>query len=360
MITTLAILFFATLGCAALFVDRSRAETARLRQLVDLSAQLQVSPNVQNATRLLPAFAKKLFPRFEGALYLSRPTSPMVRLAVKWNSQREEEFLPISACNSLMIGATHVLTAQADSICEHSALTPDSETICVPLLEGGDSFGFLTLRAPSRTSLPPGSIRLAKAFAQQVALALTNLRLQETLRAAAVRDSLTGLFNRRCIAESLTLELLGGGNPNARVGVILIDVDHFKRFNDTWGHNGGDALLQQLARLMEDVFSGEDDIVCRYVGEEFVVVLPNVSLEALRSRAQHLLDRAHDLRVDCDGQLVSGITVSAGIAVSPSHANSIEGLITAADRALYAAKSSGRDRVAVPPPQVVADRNAAA
>src|SRR5688500_20006129 len=87
----------------------------------------------------------------------------------------------------------------------------------------------------------------------------------------SVTDSLTGLFNRRCIAESLTMELLTGGNPHARVGVILIDVDHFKRFNDTWGHGGGDALLQQLARLMRDTFTGDDDIVCRYGGEEFLI-----------------------------------------------------------------------------------------
>jgi len=355
----LGILLFAIVGWAAILVDRYRAQAARLRLLVDFSAQLQLSPSIEAATRLLPTFAAKLFPRFEGALYLSRGSANAVKLAVTWSGAHEEESLAPTACNALMLGRTHVLDAQADSMCEHSALTPDAETICVPLLDAGDTFGFLMLRAPRRTSLPPGSIRLAKALAQQVALAFSNLRLQESLREAAVRDSLTGLYNRRCIAESVTLELLGNGNPNVRAGVILIDVDHFKLFNDTWGHGGGDALLQQLGLLMQDVFQGDDDIVCRYGGEEFVVVLPNVSQEMLRVRAEELLARVRELRVDCDGRIVSGITVSAGIATSPLHASSVEGLIAAADRALYSAKSAGRDRVAVPPPQVV-DHNAAA
>jgi diguanylate cyclase (GGDEF)-like protein len=259
-----------------------------------------------------------------------------------------------------MFGMMYVLTARADSMCEHSAMNADSETICVPMMDSEESFGLLMLRAPSGTPLPPGIERLAKSFTQQVALALSNLRLQETLHAAAVRDSLTGLYNRRCISESLTLELLGGGNPNARIGVILIDVDHFKKFNDTWGHGGGDALLQQLARLMQDVFSGEDDIVCRYGGEEFVIVLPNVTPAVLRMRADQLLHRVRDLHVYCEGRLVTGITVSAGIAASPNHANNIEGLIAAADRGLYAAKSAGRNRVATPPPMEVIGHTVAA
>jgi diguanylate cyclase (GGDEF)-like protein len=350
MIIVLAILLFAVVGCAALFVDHSRAEAVRLRVLIDLSERLQLSPSIEDAAAILPLFGSRLFPQLEGAVYLSRVSTGSVKLTAMWGNRCEEDAIDSTGCNALLLGTTHLT---GESICEHSSANPGAATICVPMLEAGEPFGLLILRATGGTPLPPRIAQLARPFAHQVALALSNLRLQETLRSAAVTDSLTGLFNRRCIAESLTVELLAGGNPHARVGVILIDVDHFKRFNDTWGHGGGDALLQQLARLMRDTFSGDDDIVCRYGGEEFLIVLAHISPDALRARALGLLDRVRDLRVICDGRMVSGITVSAGIAISPNHSNQIEGLIAAADRALYAAKSAGRDRLATPPPQAV-------
>jgi diguanylate cyclase (GGDEF)-like protein len=351
IIITLSILMFLVVGSAALLVDHSRSEAARLRLLVELSERLQLSPTIEDAASVLPSFGSRLFPRLEGAVYVNRTTGGSMKLAVAWGNACEEEALHSSECNALLLGTTHVT---GESICEHSLTNPDAATICVPMLDAGEPFGLLVLRASGATPLPPGIVQLARPFAHQVALALSNLRLQETLRSAAVRDSLTGLYNRRCIAESLTVELLGGGDPNARVGVILIDVDHFKRFNDTWGHGGGDALLKQLALVMQEMFAGQDDIVCRYGGEEFLIVLPDITPEVLRTRAQQLLERVRGVQIECNGRLVSGITISAGIAISPNHSTNIEGLIAAADRALYTAKSGGRDRLATPRPQVVA------
>lgn len=356
MITAMAIVLFIVVGGAAICVDRSRSEAARLRLLVELSERLQLSPTVEDAIRVLPSFATRLFPRLEGALFIHR--NGAIRLAATWSDACEEDALDTNACNALLLGRTYIATSGGDPVCEHSLMNPDAATVCVPMLDAGEPFGVLMLRAPGGT-LPPDTHRLANPFGHQLALALSNLRLQETLRAAAVRDSLTGLYNRRCITESVTLELLSNGNPNARAGVILLDVDHFKRFNDTWGHGGGDALLRQLANLMQDVFNGSDDIVCRYGGEEFVVVLPNVTPEVLRARAERLLERVRDLHVNCDGHIVGGITISAGVAISPNHATDIDGLIAAADRALYAAKSAGRDRISTPPPHLFQQSDAA-
>lgn len=358
MITVLGISLFLIVGFAAVLVDRWRAEATTLRLLVELSEQLQLSPTVAEATRLLPQFAARLFPRLEGVVYITDPQTRAVKLAVAWSGAAEEETLDATDCIALLLGSTHLATIDTEAVCEHAAHDVDTETLCVPIMDAGEPAGVMMLRARS-TSLPHAIERLAKPFAHQIALALSNLRLQETLRAAAVRDSLTGLYNRRCIAESVTMELLCGDDANARVGVILVDIDHFKRFNDTWGHGGGDALLQQFARLMQDVFRGENDIICRYGGEEFVIVLPGVSPDALRARAEQLLERVRELRVDCDGHIVTGITASAGISISPISANTIDALIAAADRALYAAKSAGRDRVATPPPQAVGHHAAA-
>jgi diguanylate cyclase (GGDEF)-like protein len=350
MIIALAILLFVVVGSAAVLVDHSRAEAVRLRVLIDLSERLQLSPSIEDASAILPSFGSRLFPQLEGAVYIRRASTDSVKLAALWGNHCEEDAIDANGCNALLLGTTHMT---GDSMCEHSSSTAGAATICVPMLDAGEPFGLLILRAVGGTPLPPRIAELARPFAHQIALALSNLRLQETLRSMAVTDTLTGLFNRRCIAESLTVELLTGGNPNAHVGVILIDVDHFKRFNDTWGHGGGDALLQQLAHLMRDTFRGDDDIVCRYGGEEFLIVMANVSPEALRARALGLLDRVRALQVNFDGHEVGGITVSAGIAISPHHSNQLEGLIAAADRGLYAAKSAGRNRVATPPPQAI-------
>jgi diguanylate cyclase (GGDEF)-like protein len=178
---------------------------------------------------------------------------------------------------------------------------------------------------------------------QKLLLEITEMR--------AIRDSLTGVYNRRWLEET-------SFEAGTSTGVIVADVDHFKSYNDRWGHAGGDALLQQLARLMRRLF-GNGEVVCRTGGEEFLIIIPHVSFEALRERAEGLVEESRRLTVQFDGELLGGITVSAGIAIAPHHATTIEGLIAAADRALYAAKSGGRDRVATPPHQVVAGRDAA-
>jgi diguanylate cyclase (GGDEF)-like protein len=201
----------------------------------------------------------------------------------------------------------------------------------------------LTLQTRKGLDVP-----LAEAFARRIAVALANLREQEALRARAIRDSLTGLFNRRWMKETL----LRCSRSCAHTGVILVDVDHFKGYNDRWGHSGGDALLQHLARLMQRIFR-EEDVVCRLGGEEFVIVVPEASFEELREGAERLVEESRRMAVHLDGQLLGTITLSAGIALSPHHAATVEELISAADRALYAAKSAGRDRVAIPPHHVL-------
>ena len=183
------------------------------------------------------------------------------------------------------------------------------------------------------------------------AIALLAVAFEMLLRRAgesehrALRDSLTGVFNRRWIDEAV-------GDVAANTGVIVADVDHFKSYNDRWGHTGGDVLLQQLARLMQ-CLSSPDDVVCRVGGEEFVIVVQAASFEELRERAERLVAESRRLVVHLDGDPLDPITLSAGIAIAPHHGNTIERLICAADRALYAAKRAGRDRVAVPPHQIV-------
>jgi diguanylate cyclase (GGDEF)-like protein len=205
-------------------------------------------------------------------------------------------------------------------------------------------------REPRESALGPHHVlarrQLAFTVADQVGLALSNLRLQESLRDQAIRDPLTGLFNRRYMEESLDRELLRARRRHMPLGVIMIDIDHFKHFNDTFGHAAGDVLLREIGVLLQRHMRGED-IACRYGGEEFTLILLEASAEDTQQRAMLLRQEAGRLRVEYGHQPLGAITISVGVAVFPDHGGAADALLKAADTALYRAKSSGRDRVMV-------------
>ena len=130
------------------------------------------------------------------------------------------------------------------------------------------------------------------------------------------------------------------------VGVIMLDIDHFKRFNDTYGHDAGDVLLRAVGVFLKNNTRNED-IICRYGGEEFTLVLPRASLDNTRARAEYLREGVKSLVVQYQGQVLDAVTASLGIAIFPDHGSTADRVVKAADEALYQAKRSGRDRVVV-------------
>jgi diguanylate cyclase (GGDEF)-like protein/PAS domain S-box-containing protein len=169
-----------------------------------------------------------------------------------------------------------------------------------------------------------------------------NMLLQEQ----AIRDPLTGLHNRRYLDETLPRELQRAERAGQPVGVIMLDIDHFKRFNDTYGHDAGDALLQTMGTFLQRNTRG-DDIACRYGGEEFTLVLPGASLADARQRAEELREGIQSLSVEHQGQPLGAVTASLGVAVFAAHGTTTDALVRAADQALYQAKRNGRNRVEV-------------
>jgi diguanylate cyclase (GGDEF)-like protein len=324
----LSLLLIATAGTVVF--DRARTEAAGLRLLVEMSGLLQVSTSFSDAVEIVPVFGRHLFPALDGALWIAQGSR--YELATAWGDGGRQSIPPV---------------VNDDDRHDHL-----SSTVTLPLHSGAEIMGVLTLRARDGASLAARTSLFASAFADHVALALSNLRLQESLRARALRDSLTGLFNRRYLEETLARELRHAGARDAQTGVIVVDVDHFKPFNDTFGHGGGDALLMQLAAVMQRQFD-DDAYVCRYGGDEFVIVLPETRPDILRDSAERLRDAVRELRIVDRGRDLGRITVSTGIAYAPDHANTVDELIAAADLALYNAKTAGRDRVASPPPQAV-------
>ena len=172
---------------------------------------------------------------------------------------------------------------------------------------------------------------------------------ESKLRELSIRDPLTGLFNRRYLDETLDRELKRAARKRLPLGIIMLDIDHFKRFNDTHGHAAGDLLLRQLGdTLKKHIRAG--DIACRYGGEEFILILPEANREAAHHRAEHLREEVKRIRLHHEDHVIVGVTMSFGVAVFPLDGKTGERVLIAADEALYQAKHEGRDRV------IVADR----
>ncbi|MFZ5656081.1 MAG: GGDEF domain-containing protein [Pseudomonadota bacterium] len=176
-------------------------------------------------------------------------------------------------------------------------------------------------------------------------MALANLRLRESLRVQSVRDPLTGLFNRRHLTDALEREVKRCDRRERPLSVVMIDVDHFKRFNDLHGHAAGDAVLKAVAQALQATTRSED-ILCRYGGEEFTLVMPEAGhADALR-RAEQIRQAVSQVEVVHDGARLPPLTASLGVASYPEAGRDPCVLLSQADAALYRAKAAGRNQVA--------------
>ena len=170
------------------------------------------------------------------------------------------------------------------------------------------------------------------------------IKAREGLRVLSLRDPLTNMFNRRYMEESLEREIRRAMRNGQPLGIMMIDIDHFKQINDTYGHEAGDLVLQALATFFHDNIRG-GDIACRYGGEEFLLLFPDAPLDGMRKRADNLRSCAAQLQIIVEGKAVTPPTLSIGVAVFPDDGETSQAVVRAADAALYRAKTSGRDRV---------------
>jgi diguanylate cyclase (GGDEF)-like protein len=247
-------------------------------------------------------------------------------------------------CWAIRRGQQHCFRLRSDApdlACPHLPSPPPSSALCIPLLADGQLLGALHLGSSGSDAVDMRE--QAAVVAEQISLALANLQLKETLRNQSIRDPLTGLFNRRYLEETLDRELSRAEREKTTLSVLALDVDHFKRFNDTFGHEAGDQVLKQVgALLLRRTRAG--DVASRIGGEELVVVLPGAALEAASKKAESIRSEIGALVLTLPNKAVGPVTVSIGIAVFPEHATSREELMRVADAALYRAKHAGRNR----------------
>lgn len=291
-----------------------------------------------------------LLPNLGGRMALVNPSQNLVAVGAHWGRHgllAESVFAP-EDCWALRRGQAYPLAGMQPSFsCKHlqwpNPDSPDAGYLCVPLAAHNEMIGVLTFdgeRAPSAAER-----RIALAAGEQLALALANLRLKETLRTQSIRDPLTGLFNRRYLEVSLDRELQRATRRSQSLAVLMLDIDHFKRFNDSHGHEAGDAVLAQFAEVLKRAARAED-IACRYGGEEFTVILLEADAATAQRRAESIRQAIAEMSVIHRSLQLPHVTVSIGLAVFPRDAQTPEDLLRRADAALYLAKKAGRNRIA--------------
>jgi diguanylate cyclase (GGDEF)-like protein/PAS domain S-box-containing protein len=340
------------------WVEELQQRAQDMRLLSEIGDHLQACRAPEEAHAVVAQYGRNLFPDQAGALYMLNEPKTMLEAVATWGSPPppDDVFAP-GDCWALRRARPHTVDGpDAHLACPHAGEPPPSSYICVPLMAQGEALGILHLvespsgrRAGADAATPPyvtARRQLAFAVADQFALSLSNLRLQQKLRDQAIRDPLTGLFNRRYMEESLEREMRRAARREMPLGVIMLDIDHFKRFNDTFGHAAGDTLLREMGALLHEHTRGED-IACRYGGEELTLILLDASPADTEERAATLREEISRLNVQHGSQPLGRVTASLGVAVYPHHAEDAEGLLRAADEALYRAKASGRDRVVV-------------
>lgn len=206
----------------------------------------------------------------------------------------------------------------------------------------GETLGLFYLATKTATAWSEPKQQLARTVSEQLSLAIANLNLRETLQNQSIRDPLTGLFNRRYLEESFNQEILRAQRQQHPIGVIMLDIDHFKQFNDTFGHDAGDYVLRVVAEVLKNSVRGSD-IACRYGGEEMTLIMPELSLPAICDRAEAIRTAISQLHLNHNGQNLNTLTASIGVACFPQHGTTPMAVIKAADGALYRAKANGRN-----------------
>ncbi|WP_211826955.1 sensor domain-containing diguanylate cyclase [Kistimonas asteriae] len=324
-----------------------KERTRELSLMQQLGSLMSACTTMDSAAKVVHPVAAKLLPGCNaGAISLIKSSRNRLDMLTTWGEewQGSDRFEP-SECWALLKGHAHCSDDDGLEIrCNHSHDGHDVQ-ICIPLVAQGETLGILHLSYPDKEHLE-ASHAMAESMAEQIGLALANMRLREDLRQQAIRDPMTGLFNRRHMMDFLEQQVYQTENQHKPLSLMMIDLDHFKRFNDTFGHDAGDYVLKQVAIELRQA-AGKNDLVCRYGGEEICIICPGRDLDATRELALELVHRIAGQGMQFNGQALGNITLSVGVTTRRDNETSIEKMLKEADDALYEAKDGGRNRAVV-------------
>ncbi len=316
--------------------------------LSEMGRALLACDSIDAACQILANTTANLFRGQAGAIFLKDPAAEPFKLISAWGENPSlEGDINDRCCPALQSKSNRFFCIPA----LHRKQVPQKgggpggvqgPQVCFPLIVRDEILGVFQLHG-NLQQVPDTWMQIAGSMADKFALTIANLRLRDSLRIQAIRDPLTGLYNRRHMEESLQRELARARRHNHPVGIIMLDLDFFKLFNDTYLHDGGDALLRRLGRFFLNHTRGED-IACRYGGEEFTLILPETTLDESYARADELRKQIGQIRLVHRGVHLHRVTISVGVSCYPLHGQNAEDLLRAADAALYRSKNNGRNR----------------
>ena len=327
--------------------------------LADLNEWLQSCNSLGELYQMVAEFLGRLLPGCAGSLYIYANSRDVLESAKAWNGGKMMPAMHPEDCWGLRRGRPYTYGENEISfLCAHAAPSSSGEYCCIPILAHGETIGLLHLQfsrddqangeSPSKEAVAEQR-RLGLICAEQISLAIANVKLRDELRDQSIRDALTGLYNRRYMMETCSREFSRAERAGQSVSVLSIDIDHFKKYNDNHGHDAGDMVLRAVGTCLENLFRSED-VPCRFGGEEFVVLLPGADSDTAARRAEQLRSKVEALVVRYVEKSLPRVTVSIGVAAFPEAGDFPDVVLKAADEALYRAKESGRNRVELSSP----------
>ena len=327
-------------------------QAAQARLIGAARQELQLCVNVEQVYQCAAMRLAQLLPETSGTLFALNNSHNILETTSKWITdgcplQVEDTFDPVSCCG---VRAGHLRWRRpkvAELDCDHFHGSAPDAYFCVPFTAQSETMGVLYVQAASEHAVE--KIRTRNEGLQQIvqliSITLASLRLRAKLEHQSVRDALTGLFNRHFMKIAFDRELARCVRRKVSMAVLMLDVDHFKKLNDQFGHAAGDAALKEVAATLSRGVRS-DDIVCRFGGEEFVILLPEITPEQAYHKAESIRRAVEDLRISFE-RIVLQATISIGVRCYLSEGESSEFLLKQADAALYEAKHTGRNRVVV-------------
>ncbi|KTD71969.1 sensor domain-containing diguanylate cyclase [Legionella tucsonensis] len=311
-----------------------------------LNRSLQVCVLAEEAYPRINLIAQDLFPELSGGLSVFNKPANQLETVIQWGKDQllPKVFFPMD-CFAIRESAAHIVDDPEKAVpCDHYITLPQGGYAALTLVVQNELIGVFHLIAPKGKKLTQHQQDMAASFSNVVKLALANINLRASLNELSLRDPLTSLYNRRYLNDILSRELIRIAREKNKLCVAMLDIDNFKKFNDTYSHLAGDEALKLIGQLLTEGFRGSD-IAFRFGGEEFVVVLLNTTLNNAVTKLDQFREKLKNTPINYKNTQLPKITISIGVSEAPQHGVTINDILKAADNALYAAKKAGKDRV---------------
>jgi diguanylate cyclase (GGDEF)-like protein len=313
-----------------------------------MRGELQISATPAEAYQIVVRYMGQVVPAAKIALLTVNRSQQILEITATSDDQTEiMDGVPLNACCAMRSARPrHRRQGVSEIDCMHFRSAPPSNYICMPLAAQGEALGVLYLGCPDTSTCArlDSHLNFLEGLTELSSMWIAGLNLRARLEEESMHDGLTHLFNRRFMEIALDRELRLAARRKGELSLLMLDIDHFKCSNDTYGHAAGDQILRDAAEILRESVRTED-IVCRFGGEEFLVILPGMGTEASFKRAEDIRRSVSVMRTDFDGASGEKVTVSIGVSTYPQAGQTSEELVRAADRALYNAKQNGRNRV---------------